>query len=266
MQAHVEGMPGLALQIGNAARNALIAVDLAVARVPGVSRSLDGPFGYLSLFEDDADLTEVLADLGGRWRIVEVSHKPFPTGRAAHGALLATQTLMAEHGVSADNLERLTYRAPPLVHRLVGRRINMALTPNYARLCFAYLGAVTLLRGTVGLADFSAESLADPRVHALAARIETSADDNPDPAAFTPATAIARLRDGRVATVRIVAQPGSPDSPLTWQQQLAKFHSCVDFGSDSGGAKGASELPQLVLAMENESDVTNIWSKASLRL
>lgn len=262
MQAHVEGKPGLALQIGNAARNALVAVDLAVAGVPGVSRSIDGPFGYFSLLEDDADLTEVLAELGKRYRIVEVSHKPFPTGRAAHGALFATQTLMAEHGVSAGNLESLSYRAPPLIYRLVGRRINASLSPNYARLCFAYLGAVVLLRGTLGLADFSAESLADPEVHALAARIEVIPDDNPDPAAFTPAVATARLRDGSVATVRVSNQPGSPESPLTWPQQLAKFRACVEFGSGGRAGKAAFELPQLILAMESESSVTNLWSKA----
>jgi len=89
MQAHVEGKPALPVQVGNAARSAMVAVDLAVAGLKGPQRSVDGPFGYLSLFEAGFDLGPVLRDLPTVRRITEVSLKPFPTGRAAQGGLVA---------------------------------------------------------------------------------------------------------------------------------------------------------------------------------
>ncbi|MFM2045261.1 MAG: hypothetical protein RLY86_3837, partial [Pseudomonadota bacterium] len=177
MQAHVEGKPGLPLQIANAARNALTAVDLALAGVPGVTAALDGPYGYLPLFEDRFDTGPVLAALGSRFRIGEVSHKPFPTGRAAHGPIAAVQALMRDHGLTAATLDSLTYTAPPLIQRLVGRPARPDMAANYARLCFPWLGAVTLARGTVGLTDFDPASLADPALHRVAARIRVVADD-----------------------------------------------------------------------------------------
>jgi 2-methylcitrate dehydratase PrpD len=170
MQAHVEGLPTLPVQIAAAARSALQAVDLAERGMPGPRGAIDGPFGYLALFEDASELAGVLAELPSRRRIAEVSWKPFPTGRAAHGGIVATRRLMAEHGLEAGALERLAYRAPPLIHRLVGRPVRGGMTPAYARLCLPYLAAVTLTRGTVGLADFSAGRLGDPAVLALAAR------------------------------------------------------------------------------------------------
>ncbi len=230
MQAHEEGKPALPVQIANAARAALMAVDVAAAGLPGSRRSLDGTFGYMTLFETAFDFAPVLASLGQTFRIAEVSWKPFPTGRAGHGGIVAIQTLMRDHGVTADNLETLTYRAPPLIYRLVGRPAVQPMTPAYARLCLPYLAAVTLTRSTVRLGDFGPDSLSSPDLQSLAERVTVIADDNPDPAAFTPAEAVARLRDGREVRTSVTAQLGSPAWPLTREQHLEKARASLAFG------------------------------------
>ncbi|WP_082602264.1 MmgE/PrpD family protein [Phenylobacterium sp. Root700] len=230
MQAHTEGKPALPVQIANAARGAITAVDVAVAGLPGPLRSIDGPFGYLTLFEDGYDLAPVLESLGKVHRIAEVSWKPFPTGRAAHGAIVATQALMAQHGLTADDLESLTYSAPPLIKRLVGRQVIEGMGPAHARLCFPYLAGLVLTRGAVGLGDFTAASLADPALHAIAAKISVEDNGDPDPAAFTPAVAVARTRDGRELRIEVAAQFGSPAWPLSREQHLEKARSCLAFG------------------------------------
>ena len=87
MQAHTEGSPLLAMQIGFNARNAVAACDLAAGGLLGPQDILEGPFGFYRLFEGAHDLAPVLRDLGRVWRITEVAHKPFPCGRATHGVL-----------------------------------------------------------------------------------------------------------------------------------------------------------------------------------
>jgi 2-methylcitrate dehydratase PrpD len=134
MQAHVEGKPALPVQVANAARSSLVAIDLARAGMPGVAAPIDGPFGYLALQEVSHDLPAALALLAQGHRIAEVSWKPFPTGRAGHGGIVATQRLMAEQGLRPEWLERLDYHAPPLIHRLVGRPAKPHMEPGYARL------------------------------------------------------------------------------------------------------------------------------------
>lgn len=229
MQAHVEGKPTLPLQIAQAARSAIMAIDLAAAGLPGPMDSIEGPFGYLTLFEAGHDVSRLHRALTEGHRITEVSWKPFPTGRAAHGAIVATQMLMREQGLTADQLDRLVYRAPSLIGRLVGRPAVADMGPAYARLCFAWLGAVVLERGTVGLDDFRVERLTDPALLALAGRISVETDDNPDPAAFAPATATAWLRDGRVLEVNVERQFGSPGWPLSREQHLDKARACLAF-------------------------------------
>ncbi len=252
MQAHVEGLPTLPVQIAAAARSAMQAVDLAERGLPGPRGAVDGPFGYLALFEDETEIGAVLAELADRPRIVEVSWKPFPTGRAAHGGIVAIQRLMAEHGVKAQTLERLTYSAPPLIHRLVGRAARPGMSPAYARLCLPYLGAVTLTRGGVGLQDFSADRLAEPAILALARRIEVVSDANPDPAAFTPAQATATARDGGQRSVAVHAQLGSPADPLSHAQHLAKARACLAF---AGLEDRHAPLAEMMADFESVPDV-----------
>lgn len=276
MQAHAEGKPALPIQIANAARAAVMAADLAEAGLPAPEASLEGPFGYLTLFETAHDAAP-LTDPAPGFRIAEVSWKPFPTGRAAHGGIVALQTLMAEHGergppgppfarpadlevrapkgLTAAEVAQAVYRAPPLIHRLVGRRPSADMAPAWARLCLPWLGAVVLTRGTVGLADFTPERLSDPALLSLAERIRVEADDNPDPAAFTPATLTVTTPDGRVLTHVVTAQLGSPAQPLTREQHLAKQAACLDF---AGLGPNAAVVAETIDRFETLADASSI--------
>jgi 2-methylcitrate dehydratase PrpD len=229
MQAHLEGKPALPVQVAHAARSSLDAIDLARAGMPGVVHPLDGPFGYYALMEKREELAAAMARLEQGHRITEVSWKPFPTGRAGHGGIVSVQRLMAQHGLTADTLESLEYHAPPLIHRLVGRPAKPGMEPGYARLCLPFLGAVTLLRGTVSLGDFQRGRLDDPEVLGLAARIRVVADGNPDLAAFVPAQARVRTADGRELVEDVTAQFGSPEWPLSEAEHLAKARGCLAF-------------------------------------
>jgi 2-methylcitrate dehydratase PrpD len=227
MQAHVEGKPALPVQVAHAARGALDAVDLAVAGLKGPQRSIDGPFGYLSLFETAFDLEPIYRDLSSVRRIAEVSWKPFPTGRAAQGGLVALRTLMEDHGLTAANLESLTFSAPPLIKRLVGRRPHTGMDVAYARLCLPWLAAVALTRGEVGLGDFDRERLDNQALLILAEAISVVEDNSTDPAAFVPLIAKAKTKDGRTTAVTIDAMLGSPAHPLTDAQHMDKARVCL---------------------------------------
>jgi 2-methylcitrate dehydratase PrpD len=252
MQAHVEGKPTLALQVANAARSAVVAVDLARAGFPAPVDALEGPFGYFALFETEVDLAPVLERLGHGTRIEEVSWKPFPTGRAAHGGIVAIQQLMRDHGVTGENLHSLTYRAPPIINRLVGRRPTADMSISYARLCLAWLGAVVLKNGTVRLDDFSAENLASAGLLGLAERISVEVDGSDNWSVFAPGLAKARLTDGRQVAVTIERQFGAPEWPLDRGQQMAKTCDCLSF---AGMNELAGPLADLIEGFAGLQDV-----------
>ncbi len=226
MQPHEEGKPTLPLQLGAAARAGVVAADLAGAGIPAPNDVLEGRHGYFPLFETSFDTTDAAPRVGRDWRVTELSHKPYPTGRATHGGIEAVLRLRVA-GVTPDNLAEMTLRAPPLIHQLVVRPALAGMDPSYARLCLGYAGAVALACGRVGIEHFEAGELARAEHLALAGRFTATPNEVTDPAAFVPQTLTARLRDGTSRTVRIDALPGSPECPLPRAEQEAKVASCI---------------------------------------
>lgn len=254
MQAHTEGSAALPAQVGFNARNAITACDLAAAGMQGLAHALEGPFGYFRLFEAGGDIRAVLPDLGRTWRIAEVSHKPFPTGRAAHGGLDGLEQLRATHGFAAADVRAMRLKAPPLIGHLVGRRPSPDMTPAYARLCLAYAAAVALMRGRVWLDDFTAERIADRAVQALAERIVVVDDGNPDPNAMAPQRVEIDLNDGRQLPIDLPAVLGSPAAPLGRKRHLAKFRACWAHAHPNRAADGEA-LIALVDRLETLGDL-----------
>ena len=263
MQAHVEGKPTLPVQIAGAARAAVVACDLAQAGLEGPESSLEGPFGYFKMFEDEADAQAAGARIGKVHRITEVSWKPFPTGRAAQGGIVLVQELMKQ-GVTLDNLKELTLSAPPIIPRLVDRPIPENMTANYARLCFPYLAPIVLMRGTVGLDDFSEADLQSSQVRSVSKNIKIETNHIMDPAEFVPQSMTARLKNGEEKIAMIGKLFGSPADPLTYKQHIEKFRNCLHFGlSEVKAEETANRLIELVNNLEQSGDCSALFSLAS---
>jgi aconitate decarboxylase len=225
MQAHVEASPQLAMQMGFAARAAATAIELARRGMPGPHAPISGAFGYFALFDGDSD-PAAFDTLAQEWRVCELSHKPWPSGRATHGGLDGLQQLIARHGIKADDVKAGSFIVPPLTYRLVGRPAEEGMAAAYARLCLPYIGAVCLRRGTVALGDFTPAALSDRDTLALAHRFSVIADNNPDPNALHPIRAEINLGDGRTLACDVTEVLGSPTRPLSAEAARAKFTAC----------------------------------------
>ncbi|MEE4210087.1 MAG: MmgE/PrpD family protein [Parvularcula sp.] len=262
MQAHVEGKPALPVQIGNAAHGAVMAADLAKHGLSGPQDSLEGAFGYFALFEEETDVAAAIEGRQGRWRITEVSHKPFPTGRAAHGGLVLLRTLR-ERIENVEDIEKVCVTAPPLIPRLVERSAFSAMKANHARLCFPYLGAVMLKEGAVTLNDFTDEALARQDILALAERIEVMSDGSENPAAFVPQKASIALRSGTTVSEQIDSLLGSPAHPLSDDEAAEKFRSCLRFGLGQDDTDRANAIGYAVAKLDSLEHVSDLLALVS---
>lgn len=253
MQAHSEGTPALAIQVANAARCAFDAVDLAQAGLPGPLGAIDGAHGVLALFETGFDIQRLRDGLAQTSRAAEVSFKPYPTGRAAHGGLDMMRTAFRS-GIAVDQIVRVTIEVTPLIKHLVGRRIGTPLEVNYARLCLPYLAAVMLRRGALGLGDFTPDALNDPYTHDLAARIDVTVNTVKDPAAFVPQRAEIECLDGTIHALTVQDLPGSRARPFSAEDQDEKSHACLSFGFGRDAAREAATLKQVCSALDTLDD------------
>jgi 2-methylcitrate dehydratase PrpD len=258
MQAHTEGSILLGLQVGFNARNAVMACDMAARGAPGLEGVLEGPYGYFQLFEGAHDIGAALAGLGRTWRIAEMSHKPFPAGRATHGIVDGLLELRRRLALAPEQVERVVAAVPPLVHRLVGRPLDAAPTAGRARLCAGYVGARALIRGTVGLDDFRPAALADPATHALARRFEVRADGNADPNALGPVAVEVTVKGGQRHAIAVEHVSGSPARPLSRVAHLAKFRRNWTSGARPLDEADGERLVRLVDDLEEMADVREL--------
>ena len=224
MQAHSEGSGLLAMQMGFSARNAVTACELAAAGFTGPHRLLLGEFGYFRLFEDGGDPARFVARLGRDWRIAEVAHKPFPSGRATHGILDGCLSLQRDHGIKAGEITAIRLSVPPLIEQLVGRPPAAGMTINYARLCARYVLACALIGGELRLEDFTPEAYRRTDRQALAAMVAMVVRSGDNPNALVPIGIEMDLAGGRTVSRTVQDVYGTPANPMSRTAQLEKFY------------------------------------------
>jgi 2-methylcitrate dehydratase PrpD len=261
MQPHVEASPVLPMQVGFNSRAAVQACDIAAIGITAPRFSLDGPFGFLPLFERGYDLAPVHAGLGSRFLVAELSHKPYPAGRATHGGIEGVLALQARHGFTAGDVAEVILSGPPVLARLTGRPDVPSPTPAYARLCMGYVVAKALLHGRVGVEHYRGEAeLTDAATHALASRVRIITDGSEDPNALSPQSLTLRLRSGVEYSWHCETMLASATRPLPRGQHLEKFAACWDFAAEKLSNIARDDLITKVDTLESVEDVATLIS------
>ena len=258
MQAHTEGSMLLGMQIGFNARNAVFACDMARRGLVGPQNVLEGLFGFFKLFEGEYDLRPAIAALGKVWRMTEVAHKPFPSGRATHGVIDGCMELKRKHGFQAADIEKVSAHVPAWVHRRVGRPPTDDMAVNYARLCIAFVSARALLNDFVGVDDFRPEARKDAATLALARRFEVLIDNNPDPNALVPIGVEITLKSGARHKATLDVVYGNPAKPMTREAHLAKFRRNWTAGARPLPADGCERMIAAVDELEKLPDIRQL--------
>jgi aconitate decarboxylase len=257
MQAHVEGSPVLPMQIAFNTRAALVAIELARRGVRGPQDFLEGPFGYYTLIDPEWD-ARAFDDFEARHCITELSHKPYPSGRATHGGVDGALTLMQQHGFDVAAIAEIRVLAPPLVIQLVDRAPRPDMAPSYARLCAPYVIATALQSGNVDVLDFEPQRIADPQRQALAGRIRVVPDGNPSLNALAPQRVEVQLHDGSQHAVDLPAVLGAPGRPLSRERHLAKFRRAASSGAQPLAARRIEDLIRLVDELDALPDMRRL--------
>ncbi len=261
MQAHEEGSMMLAMQMGFAARNAVQAHDMARVGITAPVGILGGRFGFFHNFEHGGAVDEALAQMGQPWKVTQLSHKPFPSGRVTHGVIHTMRQLRGELGLDAGNALRriraIHVDLPPLGMRLVGRPMVHRPTPNYARLCVPYVAAAEVIYGGVDPTSFAPDRLNGEDVEALARRITTAEQPHPNPNAFYPQSLALELADGTRVRREIPHAWGHPLMPLTPAEREDKFRLCWRLTRD-GSPAGEARMEEAIAWLNRLAQQTDV--------
>ncbi|MGH7392512.1 MAG: MmgE/PrpD family protein [Candidatus Rokuibacteriota bacterium] len=213
---------------GWAAHAGVVAATLARGGFTGPASILEGRFGLYRTFLGQAPDEAPFDTLGTTWETLAVGFKPFPCCHYLHAYLDCALALRAAHGLTAEAIERVECLVPagevPIVCEPVAAK-RRPRTAYDAKFSLPFSVAAALVDGAIGLDTYAPDRLGDPRVLALAARVEHRVDPHSRFPDGFPGWIRIGLAGGRVLEAREPDGRGGPRRPLPAEALVEKFRA-----------------------------------------
>ena len=235
---------------GMGARNGVTAAIMAQMGFTGVWDVLDGEHNALIALSAAPNPEQMIAGLGSRFFVTETAIKPFSVGYPIQAPLDAFLTLLRQHKLSADTVERVVVRLPEDGARIVNARSMPDVNCQH-------IIALALVEGAVSFEDsHSYERMKDPNVLAAKERVQLIAGRGlMDPAAPRSGLVEVTLRSGQTVNHFTRHPPGTKENPLTTERVNNKARSLI---TPVLGAERTEEVIQLVNTLENVNDAREL--------
>jgi 2-methylcitrate dehydratase PrpD len=215
--------------------------------------------GFMNVTSTTTDESHLSADLGRKWYMRTCSFKMYPAGLLNIGPIQLTQELMATESPDPTQIEKVDITGyKDLVHFTGGHYTNTGSSIADCQLSTPYAVAVTILDGTYGVDALLQRRIADPQIHALAAKVTVTEDPAMNtryPDHLWPQTLTITMTSGHRISGRLDAPLGCPDNPATSKDLVPKFHTCAD---PVLGRERAKAFRDRALALEDEDRVADL--------
>jgi len=204
------------LHTSKAAADGLMAAYLARDGFTGARRIFEGAQGMGAGMSRDADPARLTEGLGSRWALAETSFKFHASCRHTHPAADALLTLMQQHKLKAEEVAGVTAHVHQGALDVLGP-VTDPQTVHQSKFSMGFVLAQIAVNGRAGLADFTEQSVREPRLRAFHDKVSMQLDPEIDRA--YPKRWMGRVtvktRDGRDIEQRIGSPRGDPDNTLT---------------------------------------------------
>ena len=232
------------LHTSKAAADGLMAAYLARDGFTGARRIFEGAQGMGAGMSRDADPARLTAGLGTRWALTETSFKFHASCRHTHPAADALLTLMQQHKLKAEEVAGVTAHVHQGALDVLGP-VTDPQTVHQSKFSMGFVLAQIAINGRAGLADFTEQSVREPRLRAFHDKVSMQLDPEIDSA--YPKRWMGRVTvktgDGRAIEQRIDSPRGDPDNTLTRAELEDK---ALRLAAYTGGAT-AAEMKKLIV-------------------
>ncbi|GKS84752.1 MmgE/PrpD family protein [Acidovorax sp. SUPP1855] len=240
------------LHAGRAAEAGLLAAQLAGQGVTGSLDVLDGEAGLGRAMSDGPDWSHAGDTLGRDFHITRLTFKNHIGCGHTFAAIDGALALRAARGLQPGDIRHVQVAT-------YGPALDIACyenpqTENEARFSLRFVVATALVHGSVRLAAYTPERLADPALRAMVGRIGAVVDPEID-AAF-PGRRSARVdietHDGRRLAWLQPDRKGDPELPLSDEELEGKF---LELAAPVVGAERARRLLGNLWALDRATDL-----------
>lgn len=259
-QHQVDGsMFDSALHGARAAQSGVMLAQIRAHGAGGPPAILDGAMGFCTVMAPSSDPSRLDADLGTRFEFAQMTIKPFPTCRFAHGPTDAALSLRREHHMDPTQIAAVEVAAFKQSMEVCDRPVlNSALDATFSH---QYSVALALVHGTVSLDMVRDPKTAGALVHALLPNVKVVHDDKLEEEFPTcwPHVVTVVMRDGRRLSARSDYPPGRV-SPVPSASVDAKFMINASPYLGERGAQRALEALRTIATASNVSAIARLLS------
>ncbi|MFM0502502.1 MmgE/PrpD family protein [Paraburkholderia caffeinilytica] len=263
IESWTDGAWAQLLHAGWAAHSGIVAATLGRRGFSGPATVIEGNAGVLCTHtrSNGAPFAfERITDaLGERWESRQIAFKPFPCGHVIHPFLDALLALHRE-GLEADQVKRIVCPIADYMIPVVCSPVEQKRRPRsdaQARTSLQYSLAEALHHGYLDARSYRPESLNDPRILALADRIEVQVDDTAPDSRIFKGWVIVHTVDGRVLEKVVPSTRGSLDNPMSEVELRDKFFANASLRLSSDAAQRVFDL---VFRIDTHASVDELMS------
>jgi 2-methylcitrate dehydratase PrpD len=249
------------LHAGWAARNGVVAADLAARGFTADAEALEAPDGWLNAASGGAEFDTSATDrLGDPWEIVSpgIGVKLYPCCYFTHLSIDAALQLRDLLGGAAGEVAEIHASVSPGTMMVL--RKTLPESGLEGKFSLEYCIAAALHDGAVTLGSFADEAVLRPEVRRLTEVVRITEDGPPSRIPLGGSALItARLAEGReVASPRAEVPRGDPANPLSWDELATKFADCA------ASALTPDASARVIVSIAGLDDVPNIGELAAL--
>lgn len=259
--AMVRGVVG-----GFSARASVMAALMAEAGITGVPESFDGRFGlFPAYFDGSYDRKALLDRLGSDWALEDIGLKAWPTVRYASSYVDAARRIVETHDVKPADIDRIRVHVAGYAATRCEPLDRQRRPANYNNAGHAtpYLVAAMAARRRLTIEDLS-DRLDDPEVLDLAQKVVPVHDpafggDN----RLGPAKVVVETKDGRQLEQALQFCYGDAQDPLSRDDLVAKFRSCLALRRQPMAAPDIDALIAALTNLDGLADVGELTRRLS---
>lgn len=247
---------------GFAARDGIMAALMAQKGITGARNVLQGRDGLFNVYHrGDYNPEALTANLGEKFEVVNLSFKPYPCCRNTNPPIDATLALVGEYNIKAEDVDSVTIYVSKGAMKLLGEPLNTKQNPSTtvdAQFSIPWAVASAIVKGKVGIAEFTPQAIKDKTVLALSNKVTPKLDESLNRMGVSPTIVEIKTKDGKVYSKCVDTPYGSPENPMSMDAMAAKLWDCASYAAKPLSQKNVEKLIQLVSQLEAVSDVEEV--------
>lgn len=240
------------LHAGRAAEGGVLAAYLASDGFTGPHTVLEGIYGYCATFSSKPEPERLLANLGKRYAIEEITVKPYACCSDQHGTIDCIKSIREKHGVKPEQIKRLVIHTyDKVIKQNNARQWPTVMSAQYSVI---FSAAASFYYDLGDPRSYDTEVLTDPRIAAMAAKVELVQD--PKFQALYPKKMPTRVEIETVGGERFRAEifgaKGHFENPMSVSEIEGKFRKLT------GGILLPAQVDRAIEAVNNLERSTSI--------